>query len=451
MASGGVDDTRVPGREEDSSAVPPGPLDDASLIRLLRELPDVVIVVGGSGRVLWGNVTAEQLFGRSLDSAMGMSGLELVHPEDLELVLRSLGSIQAKIVGTPIEIRLNTAGGWRLMELVGAPVPWFEDGAVLLSLRDLTDRRRFEIAHDRDGRFRSLVQNAAVVTMLVEPNGTITSCSGAVTRMLGHDPEQVEGRPLLQLVSEEDRHAVAEALERAARGAAAASPVTVTVGLLRHGGDTAIPFELALVNLVDDPTVGGYVVSGHDVTDRKRLEDQLSHQAFHDSLTGLGNRALFQDRLAHALEHIERVRGQLAVLFIDMDNLKTVNDRLGHAVGDSLLQVVANNLVSCTRKADTAARLGGDEFGVIVQEFARREAVETLAQRILEGCRRPLSVGGTMITATVSIGFTFSRPGMTVDGLLSNADQAMYAAKSRGKDRYEMFQEGTVRRFEPAR
>ena len=179
MATGGVDDTRMPARKEEPSAVAPGPYDDASLIRLLRELPDVVIVVGGSGRVLWGNATGERLFGRSLDSAVGMSGLELVHPEDLELVLRSLGSIQAKIVGTPIEIRLNTAGGWRLMELVGAPVPWFEEGSVLLSLRDLTDRRRFEIAHDRDGRFRSLVQNAAVVTMLVEPNGIITSCSGS--------------------------------------------------------------------------------------------------------------------------------------------------------------------------------------------------------------------------------------------------------------------------------
>ena len=145
------------------------PPDDACLIRLIQELPDVVIVVDGSGRVLWGNRAAERLFARSLDTAVGMSGLALVHPEDLEFVLLSLGTIQNKTVGAPIEVRLNTPTGWRLMELVGAPVPWLEDGSVLLSLRDLTDRRRFELAHDNDGRFRTLVQNAAVVTMLVDP------------------------------------------------------------------------------------------------------------------------------------------------------------------------------------------------------------------------------------------------------------------------------------------
>ena len=224
--------------------------------------------------------------------------------------------------------------------------------------------------------------------------------------MLGHDPERVEGRPLAQLVTEEDRPAVAAALERASRGAAAASPVTVTAGLMRYGSDTEVPFELALVNLVDDPTVGGYVVSGHDVTDRKRLEDELSYQAFHDSLTGLGNRALFQDRLSHALEQMERVQQELAVLFIDLDNLKMVNDKLGHAVGDSLLQIFATNLLSCTRKADTAARLGGDEFGVIVEELPHPDAVQTLAQRVLEVCRKPVVIGDKMVAATVSIGFT---------------------------------------------
>ncbi len=440
----------MPAATSDPSGMPATPPGDDSLVRLLRELPDVVIVVDGSGGVLWGNTAAERLFGRSLQTAIGMSGLALVHPEDLEFVLLSLGSIQNKSVGTPIEIRLNTPTGWRLMELVGAPVPWLEDGSVLLSLRDLTDRRRYELAYNNDGRFRTLVQNAAVVTMLVAPNGDVTSCSGALTRMLGHDPEKVAGRPLVQLVVEEDRPTVVAALERASRGAAAASPVTVTAGLMRHGSDTAVPFELAVVNLVDDPTVGGYVVSGHDVTDRKRLEEELSYQAFHDSLTGLGNRALFQDRLVHALEHIERDQGQLAVLFIDVDNLKAVNDRLGHAVGDALLQVVATSLVRCTRKADTAARLGGDEFGVIVEDFAHRDVVETLAQRVLDACRQPVAIGSNQVAATVSIGFTFSRPGMTVDGLLSNADRAMYAAKSGGKDRYQHFQDWMVGAVGPA-
>ena len=143
------------------------PLSDQDLVRLVSELPDVVIVVDVQGRVLWGNGAAERLFERTLGNSFGMSGLDLVHPEDLELVMLSLATIQNKEVGTPLEIRLTTPNGWRLMELVGAPVAWLEEGSVLLSLRDLTDRRRYELAHGRDDRFRALVQSAAVITMLV--------------------------------------------------------------------------------------------------------------------------------------------------------------------------------------------------------------------------------------------------------------------------------------------
>ena len=341
--------------------------DGRVLTRMLRELPDAVVVVDAAGDLRWGNTTAERLFDRSLGDSVGISGLEFVHPDDLHFVVLSLESIQAKEVGAPIEIRLRTSGGWRLVELVGSPVSWFGEGCVLLSLRDLTDRRRFELAHNQDARFRAVVQNAAVVTMLVSPHGTVTSCSGALTRILGHDPELVEGRPLAHLVADHDREVLAGALVHAGSGPSA--PVTVTVDLLRRDGDPPVPFELAIVDLVDDPTVGGFIVTGHDVTDRKRLEEELKYQAFHDPLTGLGNRALFQNRLAHALERSERTQEQVAALFLDMDGLKDANDRLGHAVGDALLRSMASVLVGCIRKVDTAARLGGDEFGVIVEDF----------------------------------------------------------------------------------
>ncbi len=412
--------------------------------RLLRELPDVVVVIDVGGRVQWANRAAEHLFGRSLDESIGMPGLELVHPEDLEFVLLSLGTIQEKEVGSPIEIRLRTPTGWRLMELIGTPVPWFEDGSVLLSLRDLTERRRYELAHDHDARFRTLVQSAAVVTMLVSPGGLVDSCSGAITRMLGHDSDLVEGRPLVDLATDEDRQAIMTALRAASRGADTANPVTVTACLRHAGTDAAIPFELAFVNLVDDPTVGGYVVSGHDVTDRRRLEEQLSFQAFHDSLTGLGNRALFQDRLEHALARADRCSIGMALLFLDIDDFKTVNDSLGHGIGDALLQAVAANLSTCLREADTAARLGGDEFGVIVEDFSDPDGVLVLADRTLAMCRQPLTVGPRSVNATVSIGVAFRHPGDGVESLMSKADLAMYAAKEHGKDRYEQFEAVTV-------
>jgi PAS domain S-box-containing protein len=240
-----------------------------------------------------------------------MSGIQLVHPEDLELVLLSMATIQSKVIGSPIEIRLQTATGWRLMELVGAPVSWFQEGSVILSLRDLTERRRYELSPGHEARFRTLVQSAPVITMLVSPSGLIESCSGALTRKLGQDVELVEGHPLNELVVSKDRLAVSAALERASEGADTMNPVIVAARLLRRGGNSAVPCELAVVNLLDDPTVGGYVVTAYDISDRKKLEQQLFYQAFHDSLTGMGNRALFQDRLASALARAERSNGRL--------------------------------------------------------------------------------------------------------------------------------------------
>jgi diguanylate cyclase (GGDEF)-like protein/PAS domain S-box-containing protein len=534
--------------------------------KLLQSLPDAVVVITGNGIVCWGNTVAESLFGRSLADSLGLQGLDLVHPEDLELVLRSLESIQDKAVGSPIEIRLQTASGWRLMELIGTPVPWIDDGAVMLTLRDLTERRRFEVVHDQDARFRALVQNSPGITMLVTPLRLVESVSSALTRCLGHDPEEVEGRPLATIVLEEDRALLESTFERAGRGATAANPTTVIVRFLRRIGDDSVPFELAIVNLLDDPTIGGYVVSAHDVTDlvragieqerslslvnatldattegvvvvdafgrfssfnarfaemwqvpssllldrdlnaafdfvrgqlvdpdtfvrrmqelsdnlqdgsedmfefldgkvfearsrlqrvkgevvgrvwsfrdvtdRKRLEDRLSYQAFHDSLTGLGNRALFVDRLEHALVRSRRRGGCVAVLFVDMDRFKYVNDNLGHAAGDLLLTTTAERLTSCLRSEDTAARIGGDEFAVVAEVMSDSEQALALAERILDAIRGPVSVGETKLLPTASIGIAFDGHDHSADQLLSRADIAMYQAKMKGGNTCAVF------------
>ncbi len=411
---------------------------------LLDALPDVVVVIDAAGRIEWANRAAERAFGRSLADTVGISGLELVHPDDLAFALLSLGTVQEKEVGTPIEVRLRTAGGWRLMELVGARVPGSDEGSgegpgegsVLLSLRDLTDRRRYELSHDHDGRFRTLVQNAAALIMLVSPTGEVVSCSGAVTRMLGHDSDLVEGRPLSALAVEEDRRAVDAVLARSAHQRATDSgPLTISVSLVRAGSPVAVPFELTVVNLVDDPTVEGYVVSGHDITDRKILEEQLAYQAFHDSLTGLGNRALFQDRLSLALARTLRTGRRTALLFLDVDDFKAVNDRFGHAAGDAVLRAVATRIEGCLRAVDTAARLGGDEFGVLVEDIEQRGDALALGERLLGACRRPVVVGDRAVRPTLSVGVACSVPGTSVDELLLGADRAMYEAKLRGKDR----------------
>jgi diguanylate cyclase (GGDEF)-like protein/PAS domain S-box-containing protein len=540
--------------------------DVTSLAGALLKLPDSVVIVDENGNVAWGNSSAQELFGRSLSEGVGISGLSLVHPDDQELVLRSLTSVQDKVVGDPIEIRVESVTGWRLVEIVGTPLRLSGKNLVLLCLRDLTKRRRFELAAGREARFRSLVHNAGSVIMLVSATGLLESASGAITRLLGHDPELIEMRPLTDIVAEADRREVMTALREAACGATAAHPVTIRVELLRHDGKSTVPFVLSIVDLIEDPTVEGFVISAHDaseqvaaehqlsetlslltatldstadgilvvdnagiitgfnrrfaeiwriaedfvavgdesgklsfvldqlidprsflarrreltrkpenesfdtlefkdgralelssrpqtvdgaivgrvwsfrdVTDRIRLEDELEYRAFHDSLTGLANKALFQDRLEHALARNRLTNSHLAVLFIDLDDFKTVNDSLGHGEGDRLLKRVAASLSDCLRPLDTAARLGGDEFAILIEDVASRDDIALLAGRMLESIRSAVPPGKRSSVSAGSIGIAFDEPGITSEQLLRNADIAMYKAKESGKDRFEVY------------
>jgi diguanylate cyclase (GGDEF)-like protein/PAS domain S-box-containing protein len=531
-----------------------------------ENLPDAVVIVDGAGSIVWGNYAAERLFERTLDDWRGHSGFDLMHPDDHELALRSLSTVGYKQVGAPIEIRVNAASGWRLIEMVGTATQWLGDDVVLLCLRDLTERRRFELASGREARLRSVVHNAGSILMLVSPDGVVESVSGAITRLLGHDPEMLEGRPLSSIVAARDRLKFDARLASACRGATSARPVTTRIGLLRHDRGVAVPFDLSIVNLLDDPTVEGLVISGHDataqmsaerdlsealsrltatldstadgilvvdtagkitdfnrrfteiwglphnavarqddlatldfaldqltdpgafaarlneldlqpdsesfdliefkdgrvverysrpqrvdgevvgrvysfrdVTDRKLLEDELSYWAFHDSLTRLANKTLFQDRLDHALARSARAGTHLAVLFIDLDDFKTVNDTLGHGEGDQLLKRVAKILLDTLRTSDTAARLGGDEFAILVEDVRSPEAVTDLALRMLDSLRPRVRLGTKSVSAASSIGIAFEEEGITSEQLLRNADIAMYQAKKLGKDRFEVY------------
>jgi diguanylate cyclase (GGDEF)-like protein/PAS domain S-box-containing protein len=284
-------------------------------------------------------------------------------------------------------------------------------------------------------RFRSLVQNSSDVISIVDADGGVRYHSESVRRVLGYDPaELVDGDPL-SLVHPDDRERVARFVAEAALRPGVTAAETWR---MRHRDGTWLHSETVAANLLEDPNVRGLVLNTRDVSDRKELEAQLVHQAFHDGLTGLANRTLFAERVEHALAR----PGQedLAVLFIDLDDFKHVNDSLGHAAGDQLLIAAARRLQGCLRPTDTAARLGGDEFAVLLERVADPDSASAVAGRVLDTLHKPFGLNGRTIPIKASLGVATGRPGADeVEELLRNADVAMYAAKAGGKDRFELF------------
>jgi diguanylate cyclase (GGDEF)-like protein/PAS domain S-box-containing protein len=304
------------------------------------------------------------------------------------------------------------------------------------------NRRLQELARtlrEREARFRSLVQNGSDLFLVVGRDGTILYESPAVERILGFDPAARINEPLDRVVHPEDVADITMLL-----GTIAEKPGADVGGEARlaHRDGSWRVFEWTARNLLEEPSVEGFVVNAHDVTERTALEEQLRHQAFHDPLTGLANRALFSDRVDHALSRRRRERKMPAVMFLDLDDFKTVNDTLGHGQGDRLLVEVARRISDSIRPGDTACRLSGDEFAVLLDEIGDVDRAAEVASRVLERIADPI-VLERELSVTASLGLAMVDAEVReVEDVLSRADVAMYAAKSAGKAR--------LRTYEPA-
>jgi diguanylate cyclase (GGDEF)-like protein/PAS domain S-box-containing protein len=314
--------------------------------------------------------------------------------------------------------------------------------AILVMARQSVILRDDALARQRkavdlvEARFASLIRNASDVIMIVDAEGRIEYASPAVQRTFGLWQNDLVGRRLGEIWREADNDRIAAFLaEVTATQGISIGPVEIPVGTKTR----RFILECVGSNLLDDPAVKGLALNLRDVTERKALEDQLRQLAFHDPLTLLANRSLFRNRVEHALALSRRTQERLAVLMIDLDNFKHVNDSLGHEIGDRLLQTAAQRLVKCTRAADTVARLGGDEFAVLLEGVTTVEQAERIATSVSEAFQTPISIDGNDMLVTASIGVAFSAPGDDTEKVLRNADIAMYNAKSAGKARHVVF------------
>jgi diguanylate cyclase (GGDEF)-like protein/PAS domain S-box-containing protein len=300
---------------------------------------------------------------------------------------------------------------------------------------------------------RYLVDHSPDLIYTVNEDGVFTYVNPTVDAMLGYPSGELIGRPYHSIVHEEDLELARFAFCERRTGERASRNVELRLKRRPHGEQAQEPWSDVLTIALSatgvyfdqkEPSgtarfMGSYGVA-RDITDRKRAEERISFQAYHDLLTQLPNRALFKDRLSVALSQAQRTGRRVAVLFIDLDRFKLVNDSLGHAEGDELLKGVAVRLQSCVRRSDTLARLGGDEFTILLPDLTDAEDAAFISQKVVDELRRPLRVGGQEIQPTGSIGIAlYPDDGTEAESLVKHADIAMYHVKSAGKDGYAFF------------
>jgi diguanylate cyclase (GGDEF)-like protein/PAS domain S-box-containing protein len=328
----------------------------------------------------------------------------------------------------------SLAFGLLLLALLGLRLHRLRRAAGLTEAGRALERRS-------EQRIRALVEHSSDVITVVGRDLIVRWQSPSVKRVLGYAPEDMLGRSLGELVHPQDalvvEGQVTQAVER--------QTSTFTARFRSASGDWR-HLEAIVENRISDPLVQGVILSLRDISERQALEQELRHQAFHDALTGLANRALFEDRLAHALAGARRHDHPIAVLFLDLDDFKTINDSLGHAVGDELLRTVARRIAAEVRVTDTAARLGGDEFAVLLETMDEDTDADAIAARLLKALRAPIHIGGRELRVSASVGLARSDGAAGVEDLLRNADTAMYAAKDAGKGTAQTFEAGMHQR-----
>ncbi|MFI8228875.1 aminotransferase class I/II-fold pyridoxal phosphate-dependent enzyme [Streptomyces sp. NPDC085900] len=289
------------------------------------------------------------------------------------------------------------------------------------------------IRRENEAYFRTLVRNTSDVILIVEDDDTVRYASPSAASVFG--TADLVGVPLPDLVDPRDRQRAAREL---AAVRASGPRATHDHWWVRHRAGR-VEVEVRCNDFRDEQTVGGLVVTLRDVTEQRRLEHELTHRAFHDSLTGLPNRTLLLERIERALLRGRRESSLTCLLFIDLDDFKQVNDTLGHSAGDHLLVSVGDRLSKALRRSDTAARLGGDEFAVLMEDAREPLDAELLAAQVIQTLTRPFALGDESVTVSASVGVATARDSTDAEELLGHADLALYAAKAAGKRQWRRF------------
>lgn len=405
---------------------------------LYDNAPDLYMTLDIAGKIKSVNQYGADYLGYTTDELLDRSIWDLIHSDDHKQIkawMKKAGSQGLK--QSELEHRLMRRDGTFLWVLMHSRMIVNAEGKIKewrTIYRDITETRR---SREQMQLAAQVLENSIEGIQVTDASGMVQMVNPAFTFITGYSSEVVVGEEGFITRMDEADSSVVEDMWAGLKGKGRWSG---EVWSRRKDGE-AYPKWLN-VSVIKDSlgNVVNYICIFRDMTFIKHREEKIKYLANHDPLTGLPNRLLFEDRLDVALARAERHRGSLALLFIDLDDFKLVNDRLGHAMGDLLLQQLAGRLVACVRGEDTVARFGGDEFLMILQGIKDTEDAEEAARRVLGNLDRPFLLKGQEVSVSASVGITiYPQDGKQPDVLIKNADLAMYGAKAKGQNKFNLF------------
>lgn len=417
---------------------------DEQLFKALTDQSsDIIAIINQDGIITYENKAIEEVLGLKACDRVGCGGFDNIHPDDMNFVLGEFNRLFQNVDAPPSrsEVRLrNKDGNWVVFETVAGNLSNNDVvEALIINLRDITERKMAEESlRESEEKYRTILENIEDGYYEVDLSGNFTFFNDSVCRIHGYSKEELMGMNYRQYTDKE----CSEKLFKTFNEVYKTGNPTKGFGweIIRKDG-TKRYIEVS-VSLKKDSAGNpkGFRGISRDITERKQIEQQLNHMATHDSLTGLPNRMLFMDRLEVAIAQSKRNKNKLAVMMLDIDNFKDINDTLGHMVGDQLLKEVGNRLTCILRQNDTVARLGGDEFIVLLSDLGKIEYADRIANIILKSLRKPFFLVDNTINSHVSIGVAvYPDDCEDVESLLKKSDMAMYAVKTQGRNSYKFF------------
>jgi diguanylate cyclase (GGDEF)-like protein/PAS domain S-box-containing protein len=403
---------------------------------LAKKSPISVFIVQ-DGNIQWSNKKLQESTGYKSDELINMPYSSLVYPDDRELLKNNSIAMLRGEISLPFEYRLVTKAGDILWH-VGTVTSITHNGkrAILGSQINITQQKKAETdLRQSEERYRTIIDTITDAYYEVDLAGNNTVFNDAYLKLYEYSAREMQGKNYRTYADKENAEIAYWVFHQVFKTGKPTKKMEWEI-ITKNGKKKQVELSVNLIHAADGKPIGFRGIIS-DITDRRKAEETIRHQAFHDSLTGLANRTLFYDRIHMAFNSAKRNKQMVAVILLDLDNFKGINDNKGHRVGDEILKSISDRLSKMVRASDTVARYGGDEFTLIIPSLSSEENALIVAQKIVKAFNEPFHLDDGDVVVTASLGVAmYSLHGQDIDTLMSKADAAMYRAKTMGRNKY---------------